>query len=494
VRLDVVVLEMEQAIEHKRGTVLFVDDERRVLNSMRAMFRRDYEVLLANSGVEALAMLRDADVDVIVSDQRMPGMTGVEVLKQVKATAPRAMRILLTGYADLQAIEASINEGEVFRYLTKPCPTDVLREAIDLAVDASREEHAQVASHAEHADAPVPATGADAPGNRATAATGAVDDADADEEITLFAAEAPLPAVPVPAAKPDADDPMQLIEIVPSGAKAPVRTARNVTPRAAESAADVRVAREPSKPAPAPKQAAARAPAPPPAATPLRAAAGVVDASSGPTMQRPHARPVSPTQASGAQAPSAARARTATVVVPRRVRRPPVDIRDVDLLVLTTDARTIAAVEAALDGSHRLHTATHLESALVALEKHPIGVVVTDMVVREEQIRHLTTELKRQVPELVTIVASDRSDAQLLIELINFGQIFRFLLKPLHAGQCRLSIESAVSRHRELALSPAQTRRHVVAKPALPRPSDGVMHQVIDRVRRLRDRFFTAEA
>src|SRR5262245_50479523 len=103
----------------QKPTLLFIDDEPRVLTSMRAMFRREYEVLLVNSGPEALALMQKHKVDVIVSDQRMPGMTGVEVLKQVKKLAPNAMRILLTGYADLQAIEASINEGEVFRYLTK---------------------------------------------------------------------------------------------------------------------------------------------------------------------------------------------------------------------------------------------------------------------------------------------------------------------------------------------------------------------------------------
>src|SRR5262245_62882510 len=91
----------------QKHTILFIDDEQRVLTSMRAMFRREYEVLLANSGTEALDLLRDHTVDVIVSDQRMPGMTGVEVLKAVKRLAPNAMRILLTGYADLKAIEAS---------------------------------------------------------------------------------------------------------------------------------------------------------------------------------------------------------------------------------------------------------------------------------------------------------------------------------------------------------------------------------------------------
>ena len=139
-----------EAAALKRGTVLFVDDERRVLTSMRAMFRRDYEVLLANSGQEAIDLLRDHSVDVIVSDQRMPGMTGVEVLKAVKTLAPNAMRILLTGYADLKAIEASINEGEVFRYLTKPCPSEELKEAIGLAAEiAANAEPSEHASETE---------------------------------------------------------------------------------------------------------------------------------------------------------------------------------------------------------------------------------------------------------------------------------------------------------------------------------------------------------
>ena len=503
---------MEEGIQHKRGTVLFVDDERRVLTSMRAMVRRDYEVLLANSGAEALDVLRDADVDVIVSDQRMPGMTGVEVLKQVKTLAPRAMRILLTGYADLQAIEASINEGEVFRYLTKPCATDVLREAIDLGVEASREEHAPGASREEHAPvasraehAPVASREehaaaesreentlqaaheelAVAPPPPERAAVAAAKEGEASEEITLFTVDPPSAThVPLPADLAT-DDPLQLIEIVPSGAKTSVRTARNVTPRTVATPV-----REPSKSAAASaKTVAAKPIAKAEAPIQTSAPSPTDDHGERPTPAHRHARPTHASQSAHVPRP-----RGAAVVVPRRVRAPAVDIRDVDLLVLTTDARTVAVLEAALDGSHRLHTASHLDDALAALEKHPIGVVVTDMVVREEHIRHLTTELKRQVPDLVTIVASDRSDAQLLIELINYGQIFRFLLKPLHAGQCRLSIESAVSRHRELALNPARTRRHAVAKRDLPRASDGVMHQVMDRVRRLRDLLFTAEA
>src|SRR5262249_31071265 len=95
------------------------------------------------------------------------------------------------------------------------------------------------------------------------------------------------------------------------------------------------------------------------------------------------------------------------------LRRPlDADIRGIDVLVLTHDAAMIAALEAALDGSHRLHRAKSLDDAVQALERHPVGVMLTDTAVNESQIATLTTTLKRHVPELVTIVASTRSDAQ----------------------------------------------------------------------------------
>ena len=162
---------------------------------------------------------------------------------------------------------------------------------------------------------------------------------------------------------------------------------------------------------------------------------------------------------------------------------------DVDLLVLTRDSAVVAALSAALDGSHRVHHVQSLEAAVAALETHPIGVMLTDTAVSEDQIATLTTTLKRHVPELVTIVASSRSDAQLLIDLINYGQIFRFLMKPLHAGQCRLSVESAVIKHRELTADPTMRRRHAVPEQEI--ATDGVIGAVFGRIRRLRDRFLT---
>ena len=97
--------------------ILFVDDEQRVLNSMRVMFRREYELHLTTRPKEALEIIKNEPIDVIVADHRMPEMTGVEVLSRVKTESPRTVRVLLTGYADLDAIEGSINEGEVYRFL-----------------------------------------------------------------------------------------------------------------------------------------------------------------------------------------------------------------------------------------------------------------------------------------------------------------------------------------------------------------------------------------
>src|SRR3970282_2619863 len=109
----------QAAQAENKPRLLFVDDEERVLNAMRRSFRRQFDLFLASHGAEALSIVKDKDIDVIVADHRMPKMTGVEVLTQVRTMSPRTVRILLTGYADLDAVEGSINDGEVFRFLTK---------------------------------------------------------------------------------------------------------------------------------------------------------------------------------------------------------------------------------------------------------------------------------------------------------------------------------------------------------------------------------------
>lgn len=119
-----------------RPCILFVDDEERVVNQLRIIFRQDYEVHTATSGAAALQILKSTQIDVVVSDQRMPGMTGIEFLDQVRRLQPSAMRLLLTGYSDLAAIVGSVNEGEVFRFINKPWDHAEIQATIASAVQA----------------------------------------------------------------------------------------------------------------------------------------------------------------------------------------------------------------------------------------------------------------------------------------------------------------------------------------------------------------------
>ena len=125
--------------EGARMRVMFVDDEERILNALKALFRNDYDVSVAGSGDEALALLRKEPAPIVVSDQRMPGMTGVELLREVKKQWPHSVRLLLTGYSDLASMVGSINEGEVFRFVKKPWDNDEIKTALaDAAALSSR--------------------------------------------------------------------------------------------------------------------------------------------------------------------------------------------------------------------------------------------------------------------------------------------------------------------------------------------------------------------
>lgn len=116
--------------------ILCVDDEPRVVDSLAVQLRRDYQVLTAHSGQNALRMLKEEGAAplVIVSDMRMPGMDGAALLKQVRHLYPEITRILLTGETGRDAAVAAVNEGQIFRFLTKPCSTELLRAAIDAGV------------------------------------------------------------------------------------------------------------------------------------------------------------------------------------------------------------------------------------------------------------------------------------------------------------------------------------------------------------------------
>lgn len=111
----------------ERARILFVDDEERIVHLLRMMFRTTYEVYTATSGAQALEILRAHKIHVLVSDQRMPGMSGVELLSLACKESPETVRLLLTGYSDLAAIVGSVNEGEVFRFVSKPWNQEELR-------------------------------------------------------------------------------------------------------------------------------------------------------------------------------------------------------------------------------------------------------------------------------------------------------------------------------------------------------------------------------
>ena len=121
----------------KQYTVLFVDDEPRITSALKAIFRRDYNVLIANSGHAALQLLAQYKVDVLISDQRMPEMLGSELVAIVSQKHPQTMRILLTGFMDRQAIVDAINDGEVYRFVNKPWDNAGIKELVAEAAAAS---------------------------------------------------------------------------------------------------------------------------------------------------------------------------------------------------------------------------------------------------------------------------------------------------------------------------------------------------------------------
>ncbi len=328
-------------LAESKAKILFVDDEPRILVALKALFRNSYQVFTANCGADAVALLREQDIDVIVSDQRMPAMTGVEVLRTARELRPRAIRVLLTGYSDLSAILGAINDGEIFRFINKPWSNNELRETIAAAVKASEVDVAEL-------------------------------------------------------------------------------------PESTEPELSAELAAEPSAGAPP-----APAPEPAPAADK--------------TAESPLARP-------GADVAAAA----ATLR------------NETGILVLDEDSTTREVLQRVLHKDRPVFTAVDLEGALEALERYSIGVIITELSVGGESVTALLTALRQHHPSLVAIVLTSRADAGHGIELINRGQIYRFLSKPISEGMLRGSVNLAVRRFDILQKNPEQTLR--LAAEAAPEP------------------------
>ncbi len=355
--------------------LLFVDDEQRVLNSMRVMFRRNFDLFLASHGAEALDIVREQDIDVIVADHRMPQMTGVEVLSAVRALSPRTVRILLTGYADLDAVEGSINDSEVFRFLTKPCAPDQLRATVELAASVARETRNSITS----------------PG----------------EEDNLIDIGEPL-----------AED-IALVEDA-AGPEAAAATAATAANAAATQQQETALAEQ------AHEKTTVLEEAPVPAAEPAETIA-------------------QPGTGDG-----------------------------FGVIVFTDDEHVLESVKNAARGRVPIYHARTIVKVVNFLVVHRPGVLITDISDDKTTIQAVTAQLKEYLPELVTIAISQHRDVLDMVWLINHGQIFRFLRKPLSAGRCAVSLQSALQHHRELLKNPELLKRHEVEESGTVSFIDGV--------------------
>ncbi len=121
----------------EKRTVLFVDDDEIILRSIkRGFLDEQYNQLFAKSGNEALEILQREEVHIIVTDMRMPGMDGLELLKIVRETYPHIVKIVLSGYTDMSAFQQEFNQGEIFRFICKPWKLEAdFKKAISQALD-----------------------------------------------------------------------------------------------------------------------------------------------------------------------------------------------------------------------------------------------------------------------------------------------------------------------------------------------------------------------
>ncbi len=416
-----------------KARILFVDDEKRVLNSMRGLFRRDYELFLTTEGSEAVRLAAEHDVDVIVADQRMPGMSGIEVLGSVKQQSPRTVRILLTGYADPSAVEGSINIGEVFRFLSKPCPPQTLRDTLALAIDAAR---------------------------------------------TSPAAPPERPAAPAPVAAPA---PTQPSSAQPSPAqRSPVEPAPATAPQPQAAP------RQPPRPVEPPAP-----PAPP-------AAAGWKPPEVEPLHDDDETQPALPVLAEE-PAPHTSQWQSVTNVVMSEdtveETRSNVALgaahsamNNVGVVVFTIDSEFAATVIRSMPAERTTVVATTLIKVAEAIEEQNAGVLITDFTKNKVTLQKIIGALKKHRPELVTIAVSDGRDTTDMINLINYGQVFRYVLKPLDPETLLGDINAAVIRHLYLLKNPEAVKRHeVVDSPDL-REASGTFSQFLGRIRRIQPR------
>jgi response regulator RpfG family c-di-GMP phosphodiesterase/tRNA A-37 threonylcarbamoyl transferase component Bud32 len=300
-----------EAAGGNKARILFVDDEERILTALRSVFRANYHVFTATNGAEALEFVKKFQPHVVVSDQRMPEMTGVELLRQVKEAAPATVRLLLTGYSDLAAIVGSVNEGEVYRFVSKPWDNQEIQAIIG---EAAR--------------------------------------------IALELAET--------------------------------------------------------------------------AATP----------------------PILP------------------------------DRMDAGILLIGVGDDTASLVKRFVGGACPVRQAADFDAAIGQLEAHETALVIAELGKRREDSLPALKVLKHERPEILVIVLTEASDSELVIELINQAQIFRFINRPVDPDKLKQHTQAALTRYQAFKQNPHLTRQHQVAA-----PDGSVGAKILSRVKSLKSWF-----
>ena len=300
----------------KKGRLLVIDDEERILSALKSLFRNKYHVFATTDGNKALDFLRRYQMHVIISDQRMPVMTGVDLLRQSRDISPRSVRILLTGYSDLASIVGSINDGEIYRFISKPWDNGELQKIVA-------------------------------------------------EGVTIA------------------------LEL--------------------------------------------------------------------------------------------ANTKTTVAELP--------DTMDAGVLVIDKD-EDIHRVARELVGERcPVHYAADLDAALAVMQQHEVAVVITDIEAGYDQVMAMLKILKQENPQILTIVVTTASDSELVIELINQAQIFRFLNKPVNVRLLKGHIEAALQRYLTYKEAPQLLDAHRVQSAEGVRASS-VGKLILDSIKSLRGKWF----
>jgi len=273
----------------RQACIVAVDDDERILNALKSLFRSRYHVFTTTDGHQALDFIKRHKIHVIISDQRMPIMPGVEVLRQAREISPSTVRILLTGYSDLASIVGSINDGEVYRFISKPWNNQELQQTVS-------------------------------------------------EAVTIA---------------------MEL----------------------------------------------------------------------------------------GSNASTAA-------VLPKKV--------EAGILVIDKDEEIYRATKGVMDGQCPVLYAPDIDTALEMIQRQEIAVVLADIGSGNDDMAAMIKLLKQENPQILTIVLTAVSDSDMVIELINQAQIFRFLNKPVKVKFLKIHLHSALAQYLKFRQSPELLRQHRV--------------------------------